>query len=337
MKILIDVMGGDNSPEAQVLASFKALDELKDVELTLVGNEEAIKSVASAHGLDITRVNIVNAASVITMEDEPTSIRTKTDSSMYICLNMLKEGKADALVSSGNSGALLVGSTLFVRCVKGVRRAAFAPAVPTENGKMVICDSGANTECTPEMLETFGIMGYTYLKCLGNPNPRVGLINNGAEECKGTELYVEAHKLLKNADGINFIGNIEGRGVMQGECDVLVCDGFTGNIVLKTIEGAGIFIKNTFNGMFKKNLLSKLGAVCVMSSIKKLKKTMDYKEIGGAVLLGISKPVIKAHGSADEKAFCSAIRQAYDFTGSGVIHEIETAFAARKAAVKGNE
>ena len=216
-----------------------------------------------------------------------------------------------------------VGATLFVRCIKGVRRAAMAPVMPVKNGMLMIADSGANIECKPEMLEQFAVMGSVYMKnVLGIENPRVGLANNGAEETKGTDLYVETHKVLKANKKINFVGNVEGRGVPMGECDVLVCDGFTGNLILKTYEGAGKMFADEIKNMFKKSIISKIGALFVMDGIKDLKKRMDYKEIGGAVILGISKPVIKAHGSSDEKAFFSAIRQAVNFVSTDVISKI---------------
>lgn len=327
MKIIVDVMGADNSPDVMVTAAVKAVKEL-GVQIILVGKKSEIDRVIAEKQLSANGIGIVNADDVITMEDDPISVRKKPDSSLAVCLNLLKNGEGDALVSAGNSGALLVGATLFVRCIKGVRRAAMAPVMPVKNGMLMIADSGANIECKPEMLEQFAVMGSVYMKnVLGIKNPRVGLANNGAEETKGTDLYVEAHKVLKENKNINFVGNVEGRGVPMGECDVLVCDGFTGNLILKTYEGAGKMFADEIKNMFKKNIISKLGALFVMDGIKDLKKRMDYKEVGGAVILGISKPVIKAHGSSDEKAFFSAIRQAVNFVSTDVIAKISDEMA----------
>lgn len=322
MKIIVDVMGADHSPDVMVTAAVRAVKEL-GTEIILVGKKTEIDRVLAENNLSANGIGIYDAEDVITMEDEPISIRKKPNSSLAVCLNLLKNGEGDALVSAGNSGALLVGATLFVRCIKGVRRAAMAPVMPVKNGMLMIADSGANIECKPEMLEQFAVMGSVYMKnVLGIENPRVGLANNGAEETKGTDLYVETHKVLKANKKINFVGNVEGRGVPMGECDVLVCDGFTGNLILKTYEGAGKMFADEIKNMFKKNIISKIGALFVMDGIKDLKKRMDYKEIGGAVILGISKPVIKAHGSSDEKAFFSAIRQAVNFVSTDVISKI---------------
>lgn len=322
MKIIVDVMGADNSPDVMVVSAVRAVKEL-GVQIILVGKKAEIDRVIAEKQLSTNGIGIYDAADVITMEDDPISVRKKPDSSLAVCLNLLKNGEGDALVSAGNSGALLVGATLFVRCIKGVRRAAMAPVMPVKNGMLMIADSGANIECKPEMLEQFAVMGSVYMKnVLGIKDPRVGLANNGAEETKGTDLYVETHKVLKANKKINFVGNVEGRGVPMGECDVLVCDGFTGNLILKTYEGAGKMFADEIKNMFKKNIISKIGALFVMDGIKDLKKRMDYKEIGGAVILGISKPVIKAHGSSDEKAFFSAIRQAVNFVSTDVITKI---------------
>ncbi len=322
MKIIADVMGADNSPDVMIVSAVRAVKELS-VEMILVGDETEIRRVMSQKGLSDEGISIVNAEDVITMHDEPISIRKKPNSSLAVALDLLKNGEGDALVSAGNSGALLVGATLFVRCIKGIRRAAMAPVMPVKNGMLMIVDSGANTECKPEMLEQFAVMGSIYMKnVLGLKSPRVGLANNGAEETKGTELYVETHKLLKENKKINFVGNVEGRGIPMGECDVAVCDGFTGNLILKTYEGCGKMFAGEIKDMFKKNIITKLGALFVMGGLNDLKKRMDYKEIGGAVVLGISKPVIKAHGSSDEKAFFGAIRQAVNFVSTNVISQI---------------
>ena len=333
MIIIVDAMGADNSPDVMVTASVKAVKEF-GVNIKLVGREDEINRVFEANPLSRDGIEIVNAEDVITMHDEPISVRKKTESSLAKSLNMLKNGEGDALVSAGNSGALLVGATLFVRCIKGVRRAAMAPVMPVKGGLMMIVDSGANLDCKPEMLEQFAVMGSVYMKNIhGIASPRVGLANNGAEETKGPELYIETHKLLKQNTKINFVGNVEGRGLPLGECDVAVADGFTGNMILKTYEGAGKMISEEVKNIFTKNIITKIGALFVMKGIKEFRKRMDYKEIGGAMLLGISKPVIKAHGSSDEKGFFNSIRQAVNLVKTDVIPQIEAAMEKEETNV----
>lgn len=245
---------------------------------------------------------------------------------MGVALSLLKDGKGDAAVSAGNTGALLAGGTLIVKRIPGVTRAALAPILPRKNGKTMIIDAGANTERRPEMLEQFGVMGSAYMKYAEHiENPKVGLANNGSEETKGTEVVIEAHNALKKRKDINFVGNVEGRGVMLGECDVFVCDGFTGNLVLKSCEGFGLLIMEMLKEVFLKGFFSKIAALLVLKKIKKLKKSLDYKEVGGAVLLGIKKPVIKAHGNSDAKTIKNAIKQARRFAEGGVIKSIEDA------------
>ena len=327
MKIIVDAMGGDNSPDVMVKTSFRAVKEL-DTDVVIVGDEAQIKRVMSENSLSSDRVSIVHAPDVVVMKDDPLAVRKKKESSMAVALTLLRDGGGDALVSAGNSGALLVGATLIVRCIKGIKRAALAPVMPVKDGRLIIVDSGANIDCRPEMLCQFAVMGSTYMRNLeGIESPRVGLANNGEEDSKGTPLYVEANGLLREQKGINFIGNVEGKGAVLGECDVLVCDGFAGNMILKTYEGAGKLFGDKIKGMFKKNIITKIGALFVMGGIKELQKSMDYKEIGGAVLLGIQKPVVKAHGSSDEKGFFGAMRQAVNFAKTNVIGEIEQAMA----------
>ncbi len=325
MKIIIDVMGGDNAPDAVLKACADAVKEY-GVELVLVGKQEVIAERSAALGVTeaLRDCRVVDARETIEMSDSPLSVRHKKESSMAVALNLLRDGEGDALVSAGSTGALLVGATLFVRCIKGIKRAALCPILPTKGRKTMIVDSGANLDCTPDMLNQFAVMGSVYMQQAGGvENPRVGLANNGEEETKGTPLYVESYKLLKENKNINFIGNIEGRGVMQGECDVLVCDGFAGNLILKTCEGAGLMFIDMLKSVFYKNIFTKLGAMLVYGELKKAKGSMDYKEVGGAVLLGIKKPVIKAHGSSDARAYKNAIRQARDFAQSEVIPSVE--------------
>ena len=272
---------------------------------------------------DAAGVSILPAADVIGMEDDQTALlKTKKESSMAVALRALKDGAGDALVSAGSTGALLVGATMIVRRIPGIRRAALAPLLPTAQGNALLIDCGANVECTPEYLLQFATMGAHYMQSvLGVAQPRVGLLNNGAEEHKGMPLQQETYQLLKTAP-VNFIGNIEGRDVPLGAADVIVADGFTGNILLKTMEGVGLFFAGELKSIFLKNAASKLAALLVRDGIRSFKKKMDYNETGGAPLLGIAKPVIKAHGSSKAKTFESAIAQAVTYVEQGVIDKI---------------
>ena len=328
MKIIVDAMSGDFAPLEIVKGSAEAVKEL-GVDILLVGDENKIKEVIKNENLSEEHLEIHHCEKVITMEDDPTSIvRANRDSSMGTALTLLKEGKGDAVVSAGNTGALLAGGTLIVKRIPGVTRAALAPIFPTNGGKTMIVDAGANTECRPEMLEQFAVMGSAYMEnAEGIKNPRVGLANNGTEETKGTETVVAAHSLLKERKDINFIGNVEGRGLMLGECDVFVADGFAGNLILKGCEGFGVLIMKKLKDLFTSGFLSKIAALLVMKNIKKLKKSLDYKEVGGAVLLGLQKPVIKAHGNSDARGFKSAVRQAVNFAKGDAISVIEKALS----------
>lgn len=327
MKIVLDAMGGDNAPQSTVEGAILASNEFKH-NIILVGNEEKINAILKEKGeLDNKYLTVVHSKGEdITMKDEPRSVvRAKRDSSLGKSLDMLANDEADALVSAGNSGAVLTGATLIVKRINGIRRAALAPIIPTKTGGTLVCDCGANVDCTEEYLVQFAIMGSIYFKnVMKNNNPRVGLINNGAESSKGTELYQNTYKLLEEKkDIINFIGNIEGRDIAIGGCDILVADGFTGNVLLKTYEGVGMYIASMLKGMFLENTKSKVAGLLIKDSLNELKKTMDYKEVGGAPLLGIKKPVIKAHGSCDAYAIRSAINQAIIYSTSNSIDTIE--------------
>lgn len=325
MRIVIDAHGGDNAPLEIIKGCCMAIEEMEDISLLLVGRKNELTQIMSDNGLPATRIEIIDAPDILTMEDEPTSVlKEKQYSSMAIAFKTLKEGNADAFVSAGNSGAVLVGATLLVKRIRGIKRAALAAVMPSLTGPYMLLDCGANVECKPEYLNQFATMGSIYMKaCLGIENPRVGLLNNGTEECKGTELQQEAYKLLKENKNINFIGNIEGREAPLGGSDVVVTDGFTGNVALKTAEGWGKMFSTSLKEMLTKNLKTKLGALMLMEQINGFRKKMDYTEYGGAPLLGISKPVIKAHGSSNAKAFKNAIKQAKTFAQSGMIHVIE--------------
>ena len=322
MKIIVDAMGGDNAPDEIVKGACIAAEEF-GVEVVLVGREEAVRP----HMTDCAKVSVVNANEVVEMDDDPTKVmRTKKDASMTVALRMLAEGQGDAVVSAGSTGALLTQATLIVKRIRGIRRAALAPIMPTAKNGALLIDCGANAECTPEYLQQFALMGASYAKfMLGLENPRIGLLNNGTEEHKGGTLQQSAYVLLKQAHEkgmINFIGNIEGRDVMFGGADVVVTDGFTGNIMLKTVEGVGMYFAKELKGMFTKNIFTKLAALIVKDGIKSFKKKMDYNETGGAPLLGISKPVIKVHNSSGAYSLRSAIKQAMDYVAANSIEEI---------------
>jgi len=317
MKIILDAMGGDYAPEAPVLGALEAAKTF-GTQITLVGRGEEILGVLRSAGIQTLPqgIEIADAEDVVDMHDDPASvIHKRKNSSMVIGLKMLADGQGDAFVSAGSTGALLTGATLLVKRVKGIRRAAMGPAMPNKaGGKTIILDCGANAECTPEFLLQFALIGSLQAKTrFGVKNPKVGLLNNGTEESKGTPLQKQAYALLKAAGekGIfNFVGNVEARDVPLGAVDVVVCDGFAGNVLLKSIEGTAMFMGSLMSKMFKKNLISKLAALLVMKDIKAFKKLLDYREIGGTEFLGIRKPVIKAHGSSDVLAFRNALRQA---------------------------
>ncbi len=315
-------MGADNAAAELVKGAVMAKKEY-GAEMILVGDEKEIREALSANGESDSAWEIIPTSDSVTMEDDPVSIRrAHRDSSMAVALRMVAEGKADAMVSAGNTGALFVGATVFVHCVPGVRRAALATILPFAK-PILLLDSGANAEPSVEYMPQFALLGSVYMKKVMNvESPRVGLVNNGSESHKGTAFYREAHTLLKETEGIDFIGNVEGKEIPYGTCDVLVCDGFTGNIVLKTAEGVSKFVMKQISDMFKSDLIGKIAGAMVLGKAKAMKKRFDAKEYGGAPFLGLSKPVIKAHGNSDARAIKNAIRQAMAYAEAGVIEEI---------------
>ena len=327
MKIIVDAFGGDNAPLEVIKGAAKAVSEL-DVEIILTGNEKIIRETAEKNGISLDKISIIHTESVIDIHEEPTMvIKDKSDCSMAVGLKALNEGKGDAFVSAGSTGALVVGATFLAKRIKGVKRAALAPIMPTAKGHMILVDGGANVDCRPEMLVQFGVMGSCYMnKVMGISKPKVGLVNVGSEDTKGRDLEIEAYKQFQNAP-VDFYGNLEAREVPFGECDVVVSDGFTGNVLLKLYEGMGSYFSHTLKDMLTSNLGGKIAALMIMPKIKEFRKKMDYKEVGGAVLLGISKPVIKAHGSSDGKAFFNAIRQAKNCVDGKIIEEITSSLA----------
>ena len=334
MKVILDAMGGDLAPEAAVLG---ALDANRDfgAQVTLVGKSEEILEILRKSGCNNLPegMEIAGAEDVVDMHDDPSKvIHQRKNSSMVIGLRMLAQGQGDAFVSAGSTGALLTGATLLVKRIKGIRRASMGPSMPNKKGgSTVIVDCGANAECTPEFLLQFGLVGSAYAKKrLGVENPKVGLLNIGTEDSKGTQLQKDAYALLTEASQkglLNFVGNVEARDVPLGAVDVVVCDGFSGNVLLKSIEGTAMFVGSLMKKMFKKNALSKLGYLLCSSGVKDMMKLLDYHEIGGTQLLGIQKPVIKAHGASDRLAFRNAIRQALEAAENDITPELEEALA----------
>ena len=318
MKIIVDAMGGDNAPQAPVLGALDAVKKF-GAQVVLVGRGEEILNVLKSKGIsDLPEgVEIAHADDVVDMHDDPAAVvHKRKNSSMVVGLRLLADGQGDAFLSAGSTGALLTGATLIVKRVKGMRRAAMCPAMPNKaGGKTLIVDCGANAECTPEFLLQFGLVGSLYAqKNFGLEAPRVGLLNIGTEDSKGTPLQKEAYGLLKNAAEqglLNFIGNVEAREVLHGGVDVVVCDGFSGNVLLKSIEGTAMFMGSLMkHKIFKRNIFSMLGYLLCKPGVSEVMGMMDYREVGGTQFLGIRKPVIKAHGSSDELAFCNGIRQA---------------------------
>ena len=337
MRIIIDAMGGDNAPEEIVKGAVRAKREL-GVDVTLVGIEERVRECLAAEGCN--DIDVVNATEVVTMEDDPsTAIRRKKDSSMAVALNLLRDGAGDAVVSAGSTGALLTGATLTVKRIRGIRRAALAPVLPAGEHGVMLIDCGANVECTAEYLLQFAFMGSFYArKLMGCEAPRVGLLNVGTEDTKGGTLQHQAFALLKKAGDegrINFVGNVEGTDVFAGMAEVVVTDGFTGNVLLKTTEGVIKFMMGALKGVFYKSTVNKLAAAVLKSDLKEMKKSMDVNEVGGTALIGISKPVVKAHGSSNAASIFAAVRQAIAFAGSGLISDINANIEYMK--IKGEE
>ncbi len=323
MRIIVDCMSGDNAPFEIVTGALIGAKQ-HNVDLLLVGNKSEIENIAKKQNFDLTGVEIVeNTGENLTMHDDPGSVmKEKNQSSMACALKLLKEEKGDALVCAGNTGALLTGATLMLRRIKGIRRPALGAIIPL-GSPTLLADAGAQAVCSSDDLVMFAQMGSMYMnKVMGIENPKVALINNGAEEHKGTDLQKETYVRLKDNSAVNFVGNIEGRDILSGGVDVIVSDGFTGNIALKMCEGAGLLVKSSLERLFKRNLLSKIGYIFTSSSIKKLRKEMDYSIYGGAPFLGVAKPVIKAHGSSNAVSISVCIGQAKRYALSGMIEHI---------------
>lgn len=336
MKILVDAMGGDNAPDAVIKGAVKAVNEVNS-DIVLIGDTNIINSkVKEFYGKDriediSPKFSIYHTTEIITMEDKPTdAIKHKKDSSMVVGFNLLKEGKGDVFISAGNSGALLTGATLLIGRIKGIDRPAMAPMLPAYKKRLMLIDAGANTNCKPINLVQFAQMATIYLKnTYGIEKPAIGLLNIGTEATKGNELIRESYQILTNESkklGINFVGNVEGRDAFSGKIDAIVCDGFTGNVFLKTVEGFGKLVKRSLTESLKKSVFSTIAAIPAMPGIKRFSKTMDYKEYGGALFLGVKKPVVKAHGSSDEYLFYFTIKQAEKFAESKAVDILKEEF-----------
>lgn len=334
MRIIIDAFGGDNAP-LEIIKGAQLAQQEYGVDITLAGERGEIERCAKKNGLSLDKMEILDAQGMIPVEADPTTLLKEYENcSMAVGLRALKEGKGDAFVSAGSTGALVVGASLVVKRIKGVRRTAIPTVIPSEKGCFMLIDSGANAECSSDMLVQFGMMGSVYMnKIEGISSPRVGLINIGTEENKGLDLHRETYQRLKEMP-LNFIGNVEARGLPMGDCDVAVCDGFTGNVTLKLIEGMAKFFSHQLKGMFMRSTKTKLAALLLKDGVKEFKQKLDYSEYGGAPLLGISKTVIKAHGSSDAKSIKNAIRQAKQCVESGVNETIAENLVKMKEEAK---
>ena len=331
MKVIVDGFGGDNAPLEVVKGCARAVKEL-GTDIIITGDSEKIKKCAEENGISLDRIEIEHTSEVFDIHEEPKEIiKSGKNTSMALGLQLLADGKGDAFVSAGSTGALVMGATFIVKRIKGIKRIAPSPVMPADKGSFVLLDAGANTECRADMLVQFAVMGSAYMeKVMGVKKPKVALLNIGAEETKGRELEIEAYKMLKES-GLNFVGNLEARDMPKGECQVVVTDGFTGNIALKLYEGMGSFFSRKMKWVFSGK--GKIGAVFVLDKIKLFRKQMDYKEVGGSALLGVKKPVIKAHGSSDGTAFFNAVRQAKKCVDGNITGEIEN-YVSKMSAEK---
>ena len=331
LKIIVDAMGGDNAPAEIVKGALDAVKERPDFKLVLTGDEDLVNRELDKYTFDASRVEVVACTQVITNDDVPTqAVRAKRDSSLVVGLNLLKnDAEAGGFVSAGSTGAVLTGGIMFVGRLKGVMRPALCPGIPNVRGEItLLCDCGANAECKPAYLAQFGVMASAYAKAAyGVKEPRVGLLTNGTEEHKGDPLHQEAHQLLKETKGIHFAGNVEGRDIMYGDVDVVVSDGFSGNVALKAIEGCGKTVASMLKKEFTRSLGSKLSYLFARKPVKGLARALDYSRFGGSVFLGLKKVVIKSHGSSKAFSIKQSVFQAIDAYRGGLIPTLESMFA----------
>ena len=319
MKIIVDAFGGDNAPLEIIKGCAESVAKF-GVDIILTGKESKIREVAAQNNISLDRIEIEDCDEVITMHDSAESVlKKKKNSSMALGFRLLAQGKGDAFLSAGNSGALCVGATLLIKRIKGIKRPAFAPVLPSVTGCLMLLDGGANVDCRPEMLRQFAVMASVYMeKVMKINNPRIGLANVGTEDHKGTELYRETYGILKESR-LNFIGNIEGRDVPTGKCDVVVCDGFTGNMIIKTYEGVASVLMKEIKNIFTGSAKGKMAAALVMKDLKAMKTRFDYNTYGGAPILGASKPVFKVHGDAKAVTLVNAIGLCIDYVEANAI------------------
>lgn len=329
MRIIVDAFGGDNAPLEIIKGCEMAVNKYEGLEILLVGSTEKIKECAKENKISLDKMEILEAPDVISMEDHPNELRkSKKNSSLAVALRALADGQGDGFVGAGSTGATLMGATTIVGRIKGVKRPAIAPIMPKMDGVFMLCDSGANADCRPEMLLQFAKMGRIYMeKVMGVNNPRVGLANIGTEDTKGDALRIDTFPLLKES-GLNFVGNVEARDIPYDACDVIVADGFTGNIILKLYEGVAGALMKKIKGVFTKSLKTKLAAAVIKKDVKQMAKQLDANEYGGAPFLGVKKPVFKAHGNSKAPTFCNAIGMVMEFAKNDVIGEITNALTA---------
>ncbi len=332
MVILVDAMGGDNAPLQIVNGCLDAIEEAEGFEILIIGDKNRITEIVKKRRLDSSRIKIEHAPETINGDDIPTkSIRNKKDSSMVVGLNLLKDKKGDAFISAGNSGALMAGALFTLGRTRGVDRPAFGTTIPTKTGTTFLIDAGLNITCKPINYLQFGVMGSIYMQqCYNMDKPKVGLLNIGTEENKGISVVQQAYELLTKAP-INFIGNIEGRQIPLGEVDVVVCDGFVGNILLKFLEGMGYFIKSTLKEMYTKNVFTKASTLLFKKDLKNIAKRMDYEEYGGTPLLGVNGLVIKCHGSSSAKAIKNTIIKSSYFVKNSIMNQISDILGNKEA------
>lgn len=326
IRIAVDVYGGDNAPGCVIDGSLNAMEQMPDVSITFFGDEEEVKALLKDKKYDPARVNIVHAPDQITNHDSPTlAIRRKLESSLVKAVDSVKKGDCDGMVTAGSTGATMAGGIFRVGRIKGIDRPALAPVMPTATGTPVILvDCGANADCKPEYLVQFAMMGNAYMKgVMGIENPKVGLLNIGAEDEKGDELRKAVFPLLKECKAINFVGNVEAREALSGDVQVIVCDGFAGNVLLKSTEGAAGLLIGKIKEALVSNFRTKIGALLIKPALKKVLKLLDYEQYGGAALLGVTGPMVKAHGSSSAKAYCFAIRQCRNMVEGQVVRIIE--------------
>ena len=325
IKIAVDAMGGDYAPEQQVKGAVLALEKQKDLFLYLCGDQAAVEAELAKYKYDRSRVEIVHTTEIITNEEEPAkAVKSKKDSSTVVAFRLVKEGKADGVVSSGSTGAVLSAGVLLLGRIKGISRPGLCPTLPNANGGItLLCDCGANLECKPINLVHFALMGTAYAKAAyGIENPTVGLLNNGTEDHKGDLVHQEANAALKTTPGVNYAGNVEGREIMLGGVDVVVADGYTGNVAIKSIEGMGKSVGKILKREFKRNIFTMLGAALVSGIVGKIKKSLDYEKCGGAMMLGLSKAVVKGHGNSKAVGFSVCIGQAADAVRGDMVGKI---------------